>query len=66
MTTLAEAIPIEQARVRELLKHYHSIGPIGVFGAAMLERAMANMDRALASGDIVEMLRAYEALKECE
>jgi len=59
---LAEALPIEQARVREMLPVYDSI-PAGKFAAAMIRQSLAQAEQAAASGDVVAMLRAYEDLK---
>jgi len=64
--SLAEALPQEMARVREVLGLYKQIGPAGIFGAAMIEQDLREADQAVMSGDIVRMLRAYEALKEIE
>ena len=64
--SLAEALPKEQARVREVLGHYKAIGPAGAFGAAMIEVELAKADRAAASGDVVAMLRAFQSLKEID
>ena len=61
--SLAEAFPKEQARVREILGHYKDIGPAGAFGAMLIEQDLAAADRAVASGDVVAMLRAFAALK---
>jgi hypothetical protein len=65
METLADALPKEQARVRELLTQYKSIGPVGTFGALMLEQDLRAADQAVMSGDVVAMLRAFERLKGC-
>lgn len=62
--SLAEALPREQARVREILGHYREIGPAGMFGAAFIEADLREADQAVMSGDVVRMLRAYEKLKE--
>jgi hypothetical protein len=62
--SLAEALPREQARVREILGHYKEIGPAGVFGAAFIEADLREADQAVMSGDVVRMIRAYEKLKE--
>lgn len=64
--SLADALPIEQARVRELLVAYKQIGPAGAFGAAMIELTLKRADQAVMSGDVVAMLRSYEELKDCE
>ena len=63
METLGDALPKEQARVREILGHYKEIGTARMFGAAMIEQSLKNSDQAVMSGDLVAMLRAYEDLK---
>ena len=65
-TNLAEALPKECARVRVVLGHYKGIGSAGAFGALMIEQDLQLADRAMASGDVVEMMRAYQTLKEIE
>ena len=62
--SLGTALPKEMARVREVLGHYHEIGPAGRFGALMIEQDLRAADEAVMSGDIVAMLRAYQTLKE--
>jgi len=66
METLADALPKEMARVREVLGNYKEIGPAGMFGAAMIEQNLRAADAAVMSGDVVAMLRAYNALKEID
>ena len=63
MGTLGDELPREQARCRELLVAYKEIGPMGAFGAAMIEQSLREADAATISGDLVAMLRAYEKLK---
>lgn len=64
---LAEALPLEMARVRdELLPEYDALGAPGVFAAAVLRHDLDDASRALASGDVVAMLRAYEALRDAQ
>lgn len=63
MESLAEALPKEQARCRELVGRYKEIGPAGMFGALMIETALRQADQAVMSGDVVAMLRAYEELR---
>ena len=62
--SLAEALPEEMARVREVLGYYQEIGPAGMFGALFIEADLRAADRAVMSGDVVEMLKAYAKLKE--
>lgn len=64
--TLAEALPMEQERCRELLKVYHELGPVGVFGATMISMALDRAERAAAAQDTVAMLRSLRELQECE
>lgn len=61
--TLADALPREMARVREVLGHYREIGPAGRFGAAMIEQDLRAADRAVMSGDVVAMLRSLKTLQ---
>ncbi|HKJ62262.1 MAG TPA: hypothetical protein VKA94_09765 [Hyphomicrobiales bacterium] len=65
MSNLAEELPKEQRRVRELLEIYNAI-PSGQFGALMIRQALSRAEQAAASGDAVEMLRSYEELKGCQ
>lgn len=60
--TLAEALPMEQARVRELLTLYRSI-PAGAFAAMMMEQSLRRADMASAEQNTVEMLRALQDLQ---
>ena len=66
METLADALPKEMARVREVLGHYHAIGPAGMFGAAFIEQDLQRADQAVMSGDPVAMIQALSALREIE
>ena len=61
--TLADALPKEMARVRDVLGHYREIGPTGMFGAAMIEQDLRAADRAVMSGDVVAMLRSLKTLQ---
>ena len=61
--TLAEALPKEMARCRELAGQYKEIGPAGMFGAAMIEADLKRADQAVMSGDVVAMIQIYESLK---
>jgi hypothetical protein len=64
MTSLAEALPVQQARVRKILGHYKEIGDAGAFGAAMIEHSLSKADKAVMSGDINAMIAAHEELKD--
>ena len=60
---LAEALPVQQKRVRELIEIYQEIGPVGGFAIAMMKRSLSNAESAAASGDVVAMLRAFQDLQ---
>jgi hypothetical protein len=62
--TLGESLPEQQARVRRLIGIYRQIGPTGAFAIAMMEDALQRADKAAISGDVVEMMRVHEELKE--
>ncbi len=61
--TLADALPKEMARVREVLGHYREIGPAGAFGAMFIEQDLRAADRAVMSGDVIAMIQALEKLR---
>lgn len=62
--TLAEELPREMARVRDvLMPQYISIGPPGEFALAMMRADLDRAAKAMMNGDVIEMLRVYESLK---
>jgi hypothetical protein len=65
--TLGEALPYEMARVRdEVMPAYAAIGPPGALALAMMRADLARATRALADGDVVAMVVAYESLRGYE
>lgn len=65
MTSLAEALPKEIARVRdEILPAYLEIGTPGAFGAAMIRQTLDAASKAMIEGDTIAMIQVYEELKE--
>lgn len=65
MSNLIEAIQKECQRVRETIPHYEAIGPAGAFGAMMLKQSVKRGEAAIASDDMVEMVKALAELKGC-
>lgn len=61
--SLADALPREQQRVRDLIPLYQEIGPAGTPAILLMRASLAQAERAAASGDVVAMLCAYEDLK---
>ena len=61
--SLAEALPDEMARVRVVLGHYKEIGPAGAIGAMFIEQDLRAADQAVMSGDIVQMLGAFQTMQ---
>ena len=64
MNTLADELPRQQQRVRELIEVYAKVGPAGMFAIAMMKASLAQAEKASASGDIVAMIRACKDLQE--
>ena len=69
--TLGDALPREQARVRDVLQIYHDIDRSCPqancsFAIAMIKHSLAEADKAVISGDLVRMIAAYNDLKEIE
>ncbi len=63
MESLADALPKELSRVREILGYYKEIGAPGVIGAMLIEEALRNAEKAIISGDVVQMIAAYKDLQ---
>ena len=65
MTSLAEALPKEIARVRdEVLPAYMEIGVAGTFAVAMIRQTLDKASKAMIEGDVVTMIQVYEELKD--
>lgn len=60
--TVGEDIQVEIKRNQELKKIYDGI-PTGFIGASMIQQDIDYAVKALAEGDIVNILQAYQKLK---
>lgn len=60
--SLADDLPREIERVRELLPLYDAI-PTGIFAATMMRNSIKAAHTAMVAGDVVAMIRCYEDLK---
>jgi hypothetical protein len=62
--TLSEAIPDEVLRVGGILAERKGLpSNVGAFHTHLIEEDLRSMELAVASGDVVEMLRAYNKLQ---
>jgi len=68
MSSLADALPKEQERVRRLILQYRdpTLKGAGELAARMMEISLQAADKAVMSGDLVAMIRCYEDLKSYE
>ncbi len=63
--SLGTALPAEMARVRdEVMPAYLEIGSAGAPALSLMRQDLDAATKALSGGDVVEMLRVYERLKE--
>ena len=63
--SLGEALPREIARVRDkVLPCYLEIGVAGVPAATLMRRDLDAATNAMIEGDLPEMIRVYQSLKE--
>ena len=63
--SLAEALPKEQERVREIVAIYDTI-PAGALASAMMRQSLSRAERAVASGDVGQMMASLQELREYE
>lgn len=65
MSVLGEEFLKEQARVRELVLQYRDpmLNGAGNIAAIMMENSLREADKAVMSGDVIAMIKAYEDLK---
>ena len=50
-------------RAKEIRILWAAIGPAGTFGVLVLGEAIVRAERALGSGDVVEMIKSYNELE---
>ncbi len=65
MESLGDALPKEQARVRELIVQYRDpiLRGAGEIAARMMEASLQAADKAVMSGDVVAMIQAHKDLQ---
>jgi hypothetical protein len=63
--SLGEALPREMARVRDqVMPAYQQIGGVGQFALTMMRQSLDAAAKAMAEGDPIAMIQAYQDLKE--
>jgi ASCH domain len=63
--TLGDALPALMKHIREeVIPPYIEIGPPGAFALALMNASLTRAEHAMASGDVIEMLRCYEDLSD--
>jgi hypothetical protein len=63
VSSVGDQLPIELERARGLFDIYKEIGAAGAFGAIIIGDAISRANRAVASGDAIEMIRAWNELR---
>jgi hypothetical protein len=65
--SLGEALPREMARVRdEVMPAYQEIGPPGAIALTMMRMELDRAARAMAEGDLPQMIASYQSLRDFE
>lgn len=64
MSSLGEEYPKQQARVREILWSYKEIGPVGIFGASIIEDLLRRADKAAVEQDTIAMIQLFQEMKD--
>lgn len=63
--TLAAALPSEMVRVTKIAGEYRKV-EMGFIAAALMEASVERAQKAIESGDVVQMIRAYHDLQGYE
>jgi hypothetical protein len=66
MKNVIEGIQEQCTRCRKLVTEYEAIGPAGLFGKTMIEADIREGEAAIASGDVVRMVKALMDLQGCK
>lgn len=66
LVTLGEALPLEIARVSELIGIYETLGMSAGLAVCFMRKGIERAQESIRDQDIVEMLRALKELKDYE
>lgn len=64
MTTIGDDFPNQQERIQQCKQNGLGIGPSGTFYVMMCDDLLRRADKAAISGDIIEIIRVYNEMKE--
>ena len=62
--TVGDDFPRQQERLRQCLQNGIDIGASGFFYVALCRDLLQRADKAAISGDVVEILRVYQAMRD--
>jgi hypothetical protein len=62
--SLSEDYPIMQEKVRKILQQYILLGNVGQLEAIKIESVLRRADKAAINGDLIDMIRVYNEMKE--
>ena len=61
---LMEGLLSEMNRVRDLIVEYNNLpGGVGIFGASLMKINIQKAEKAISSGDVIQMMVCYKELK---
>jgi hypothetical protein len=64
---LMEGLLSQMNRVRNVIKEYEQLpGGVGMIGASLMKIDIQKAERAIATGDVIQMLQCYSALERIE
>ena len=64
---LMEGLLLEMNRVRDLITIYSGLpGGVGFIPASLMKRDIQDAERAISTGDVIQMLICFKKLKFCE
>ena len=67
MTSIGEDFPQQQERVRHLIDEYRALPDgVGQIGVALMDDVLKRAAKAQSSGDVVQIVKMYQELVNCE
>ena len=63
MENLIEGLTNQLIRANEIKRQYEELGLVGAFGLHFVKQEIERAKKAQSSGDVIEMISAFNALK---